>query len=317
MRNHRLARVPSQRAAHFYKPREVMLERRTLERELAQLRLHENTPANDVRDVLTGGRRDIAAFLAEARQAANKSLIILGENHSADTRSVNLVLGLLADRRLLYIASEYFLNAGEFRREIQDFLVGRRNQLGGLLCPYEPLFRELRARPRYLLFAGSRRDHGRDLPLASRFIEEHADRKHLRKTSPGVLVLGANHAARRPGSTRTWLEQAGFAVIGARVFTDDLDRRMGERCDRVWPVGARANQVIRLVDALPADVDAVALRTRDTVFASLDDGFPGGSIADRFELVIVARSIPRPCPGGNRHEPTFGTRKLRRNLADP
>lgn len=286
-----------------------MRERRRFERELGDLegreydspRLHEKAPTDEVREVLAGGRRDIAAFLPEARQEAGKSLIILGENHSAETRSVNVVLGLLADRRLLYVASEYFINAGEFRLEIQDFLAGRRNHLGGLLCPYAPLFRELRARPRYLLFVGSRRDQGRDLALANHFLEEHADRKHLRKTSPGVLVLGDFHAARRPGTTRMRLEQAGFAVLGARVFTDDIARDTGERCDRVWPVGAGADQVIRLVEALPAGVDAVALRTRDTVFARLDEGTPG-SIADRYELVIVARLIPRPCPRSNRRD---------------
>ena len=271
-----------------------MLERRALERELEQLWLHENGAADEVRDLVAGGRKDVAAFLAEARRAAGKSLIILGENHSAETRSVDLVLGLLADRHVLYVASEYFLNAGEFRREIQDFLAGRRNKFGGLLCPYEPLFRELRARPRYVLFVGSRRDDGRDLQLAKHFIEEHADRKHLKKTSLGVLVLGDHHASRGAGTARTRIEAAGFTTIGARVFTDDIARDTHERCDRVFPVGGSADPIL-LVDALPADVPAVAIRTRGTVFARLDEGTPG-PIADRYELVVIARSIPRPCP---------------------
>jgi hypothetical protein len=133
----------------------------------------------------------------------------------------------------------------------------------------------------------------RDLAIARHFIEEHADRKHLRPTSPGVLVLGHNHAARRPGTTRTLLERAGFTILGAGVFTDDIGRDDKLRTDRVFRVGQTTP--IHLVDALPQFVRAVAVRTRGTVFERLTHDRVS-SLADLYEIVVVARTIPRPCP---------------------
>jgi len=218
----------------------------------------------------------------------------VGENHSAETNSVEIVRDqLTADPDLLFVASEYFLNSGLERREVQDFIDRRRNTLGGLMCPYRPLLEDLRRRMRYVLYVGSHQSAGRDLAIARHFIEEHADRKHLRPTSPGVLVLGHHHAARRPGTTRTLLERAGFTILGVGVFTDDIGRDDKLRTDRVFRVGQTTP--IHLVDALPQFVHAVAVRTRGTVFERLTHD-QVSSLADLYEIVVVARTIPRPCP---------------------
>jgi hypothetical protein len=210
-----------------------------------------------------------------------------------------------------FIASEYFLNAGEFRIEIRNFLRGLRTSLRNFLCPYETLLSELKKKPRYILFVGSRREgtDTRDWRISKHFVEEHADRK-LNKATPGVLVCGTNHGARiaQKGQHRTMrrrLEDAGFKILGAFLATDDLDRatlkifKRDFRTDTVWPVGETQtdDNAIRLLDLVSTTDEYTVVPTKGSPFERVTDVWSGASssvsIAERYELVILAKSMVR------------------------
>ena len=98
------------------------------------------------------GSSDVDKRIEEERTKLGRTVVFIAENHSAETRSVDLARRLMKNDVYRFIASEYFLNAGEFRIEIRDFLRGLRKSLGGLLCPYITLLRDLRLKPRFILF---------------------------------------------------------------------------------------------------------------------------------------------------------------------
>jgi hypothetical protein len=258
------------------------------------------------------GRADVETFIEEQRQKHQRTLVIISENHSAETRSVDLVRRLMKNSRYRFIASEYFLNAGVLRQEIRNFLRRTRAKLGRLLCPYQPLLEDLKRQPRYILFVGSRREgtNVRDRSLAHHFLAEHRDRQ-LRRTTPGILVCGINHGSRveQPGqrkTTRSWLTEAGFKSLGARLVTDDLDRgflrhNIQFRTDRVWPVGEKHTQAnaIHLLDLVKTTSEYTVVPTNNSPFERITDDLndPSSiSMADRYELVVLAKRLPRPCP---------------------
>lgn len=257
------------------------------------------------------GSSEVEKRVEEERRNLGRTVVIVSENHSAETRSVDLVGRLMKNNVFRFIASEYFLNAGEFRIEIRNFLRGLGTSLGNFLCPYETLLSELKKKPRYILFVGSRRDgtDTRDWRISKHFMEEHADRK-LNKATPGVLVCGRHHGARiaKKGQHRTMrrrLEDAGFKILGAFLATDDLDRatlkifKRDFRTDTVWPVGETQtdDNAIRLLDLVSTNNEYTVVPTKGSPFDRVTDVWSGESssvsIAERYELVILAKKMQR------------------------
>ena len=256
------------------------------------------------------GSAEVEKRVEEERRKLGRSVVIISENHSAETRSVDLAQRLMKNDVFRFIASEYFLNAGEFRIEIRNFLRGLRKSLGKFLCPYETLLNELKKKPRFMLFVGSRRDGTdiRDWRISKHFVEEHADRK-LNKATPGVLVCGRHHGARvaQEGQLKTMrrrLEDAGFKILGAFLATDDLDRatlkmfKRDFRTDTVWPVGESQTDAnaIHLVDLISSPDEYTVVPTKDSPFDRITDVWSGSSsvsMAQRYELVILAKSMQR------------------------
>lgn len=258
------------------------------------------------------GRSDVEARIEEERRNLGRTVVLIAENHSAETRSVDLARRLMKNDVYRFIASEYFLNAGEFRIEIRNFMRGLRTSLGGLLCPYASLFKDLRQKPRLMLFVGSRanRRDDRDRRMALHFIEELADRK-LKKSTPGVLVVGISHGSRvaDDGQQRTMrarLEDAGFKILTARLATDDFDRgylqvQKQVRTDKVWPVGETQtdSNAIHLLDLVTTTAEYTVVSTKDSPFERVTDDesvdSSSLSMAHRYELVIIAKKMTRPC----------------------
>jgi uncharacterized surface protein with fasciclin (FAS1) repeats len=258
------------------------------------------------------GSTDAEKRIEEERQSLGRTIVLIAENHSAETRSVDLARRLMKNDVYRFIASEYFLNAGEFRIEIRQFLRGLRKSLGRLLCPYITLLRDLMVKPRYILFMGSRAEalDERDRRLALHFVEEHADRK-LNKATPGVLVCGITHGSivtddGQEKTMRVRLEDKGFKILGARLATDDIDRasiKIGKptRTDRVWPVGVTqtAANTMNLVDLVSSTGEYTVVSTKGSPFERLTDNASETlstlSMAQRYELVIIAKKMTRPC----------------------
>ena len=107
---------------------------------------------------------------------------------------------------------------------------------------------------------------------------------------------------------RVRLEDKGFKILGARLATDDIDRgsiKIGKpaRTDRVWPVGETqtASNVMHLVDLVPsANTGYTVISTKGTPFERVTDDesetSSSLSMAQRYELVIIAKKMTRPCP---------------------
>jgi hypothetical protein len=260
------------------------------------------------------GSSEVEKRVEEERRKLGRTVVIISENHSGETRSVDLVRRLMKNDVFRFIASEYFLNAGEFRIEIRNFLRGLRKSLGGLLCPYATLLSDLRLKPKYILFIGSRADRtdDRDRRMARHFVEELADRK-LNKVTPGVLVCGITHGSRvadvgQERTMRVRLEDAGFKILGARLATDDIDRgsiKIGKpkRTDKVWPVGETqtGSNAMHLVELVPSTSEYTVVSTKGSPFERATDdeneaGSSSLSMAQRYELVIIAKKMARPCP---------------------
>lgn len=257
------------------------------------------------------GSAEVGKRVEEERSNLGRSVVIISENHSAETRSVDLVRLLMKNDVYKFIASEYFLNAGAFRIQVRNFLRDLRTSLGKFLCPYETLLRDLIAKPRFILFVGSRRSgpDTRDWRISKHFVEEHADRK-LHRATPGILVCGRSHGARiaQKGQQKTMrrrLEDAGFKFLGAFLATDDLDRatlrlfKRDFRTDTVWPVGETQTDAnaIRLLDLISTSDEYTVVPTKDSPFNRITDVWSGESssvsMADRYELVILAKSMQR------------------------
>ena len=260
------------------------------------------------------GSSEVEKTIEEESANLGRTVVLIAENHSAETRSVDLARRLLKKDLYKFIASEYFLNAGEFRIEIRNFLRGLRKSLGALLCPYATLLNDLKLKPRYILFFGSRANalDDRDRRMARHFVEEIADRK-LSKATPGVLICGITHGSRVADEgqikpMRVRLEDAGFKILGARLATDDIDRGSIQSCkptrtDKVWPVSETQtdSNAIHLLDLVTSTADYTVVSTKGSPFERVTDdqnevGSSSLSMAQRYELVILAKKIPRPCP---------------------
>lgn len=270
--------------------------------------------ADDLKKHITeNGSPEVEVRVEDERVSLGRTMVIIAENHSADTRSADLARRLLRNDVYRFIASEYFNNAGSLRTEIRDFMRGSRTSLGNLLCPYENLLRDLRRKPRYVLFVGSRAETRdvRDRRIARHFVEEVADRK-LSRTTPGILVCGISHGSRiasegQQKTTRCRLEDAGFKILGARLATDDIDRatlrryKVRLRTDTVWPLGETPTEsnAIRLLDLVTTTSEYTVVPTKSSPFERVSDDWSGDvpslSMAEQYELVILAKSMQRPC----------------------
>jgi len=260
------------------------------------------------------GSPEVETRIEEERLRLGRTVVLIAENHSAETRSVDLARRLIKKDVYRFIASEYFLNAGEFRIEVRNFLRGLRKSLSGLMCPYGSLLRDLILKPKYILFMGSRANRldDRDRRLARHFVEELADRK-LNKATPGVLVCGISHGSRVAdvGQARTMrvrLEDVGFKILSARIATDDIDRgsiKIGKpkRTDKVWPVGEKQtdSNAMHLLDLVTSTSEYTVVTTKGSPFERVTDdenevSSSSLSMAQRYELVILAKKMARPCP---------------------
>jgi hypothetical protein len=260
------------------------------------------------------GESQVERRIEEERQRLGRTLVIIAENHSAATRSADLVRRLMKNDVYRYIASEFFVNSGPLRIKIRNFMRGLSRSLDHLLCQYEGLLLDLKRKPKYMLFVGPRATGTdiRDRRIAHHFMKELADRK-LNKLTPGILVCGMGHGARMPRddqqkTTRQWLEEHGLNILSAKVVTDDIDRATRRyynrdlRIDTVWPTNETQTEsnAIHLLDLVTGTSEYLVIPTQNSPFERVTDvwnGFSSVSIADRYEFVVLAKSMPRCKPG--------------------
>jgi hypothetical protein len=231
---------------------------------------------------------------------------------------LRVVRELLADQRFRYFGNESFQNAGVVRPAIRDYweraalppdfnraapgaAAMNAQEIGRRVMPrrFKPVLDDLRAKPRYVLSIGSRSGgDDRDRRLAQHFFEEVSDRGIDRHT-PGVLLLGAAHAAATPffmgqTTTRMMLERRGYRCTSIRVMTDLTAE--GRSDDSVLPLGSFANNAVRPEIRLGSLTlrSPISFSTRaspDSPFFSVrdPDSDNGQSLAEQYEYVVLQR----------------------------
>lgn len=216
--------------------------------------------SDDIRSyIAANGRATIA--VAEA-----PDVLIVAEIHArlAQPPSIRAFASVAVLRELLrnptfrWFANESFMNAGPIRLAVRDYW--RHGRLPPAFDPAAPattditeigrrvltrrfqlVLDDLRRNPKYILSIGSRSGGaGRHARLAQHFLEELRDRG-LPPATPGVMLLGANHAAAAPISdageqtTRMILARRGLRCLSVLVLTDLVDG--GAADDMVTPLG--------------------------------------------------------------------------------
>lgn len=233
---------------------------------------------------------------------------------------LRVVRELLADQRFRYFGNESFQNAGPARSAIRDYWERSvlppgfdsaipwpdnmdSQVIGARVMPhrFRPVLDDLRARPRYVLAIGSRSSDPdeRDRRIALHFFEEVADRRIGRHT-PGVLLLGAAHAAATPQfmgqtTTRMIIERRGYRCTSIRVMTDVTVE--GRHDDAVLPLRSFANNAvvpeIRLGGlTLRSPISFNTRASPDSPFFSVRDpsSDSGRSLAEQYEFVVLQRA---------------------------
>jgi hypothetical protein len=254
-------------------------------------------------------------------------VVIVAELHARQSTNVGaartpvmlrVVRELLADQRFRYFGNESFQNAGVVRPAIRDYweravlppdfnsaapgaAAMDAQEIGRRVMPrrFKPVLDDLRVKPRYVLSIGSRSSRDdRDQRLAQHFFEEVSDRGIGRHT-PGVLLLGAAHAAATPffmgqTTTRMMLERRGYRCTSIRVMTDLTAE--GRSDDSVLPLTSFANGAVRPVIRLGSLTLAspVSFSTRASpnspFFRIRDpDSDGGGSLAEQYEFIVLQR----------------------------
>ena len=246
-------------------------------------------------------------------------VVIVGETHAYLTSNVadflttamtRVLRDLLKDQRFRYFGNESFQNAGPVRQAIRAYLQtgvlppdfdaaapGANamdvQKIGARVIPrrFQPVLDDLRAK-RYVLALGSRSSgpirHSR---LAQHFFEEIADRRIARGT-PGVLLLGAAHAAAKPfltgqTTTRIILEQHGYHCTSILIMTD---LSLGSWSnDSVFRMASGNPPAIRLGSlTLQSPISFNTRWARSPFYeVRLEDGDSGYSIADQYEFVVL------------------------------
>ncbi len=256
------------------------------------------------------------------------TIAIVGETHAflktSDSEirtraTVRLLLELLSDARYRYFANESYMNKGLIRRGVRAYVRGKvlppafdPKQAGldlitigerVLVRRYQAVLDFIRANPRYLLSIGTLLDvsAARDARLAQHFAEEFEDRR-LHRGVPGVLLLGANHAAAvsdKPWpTTRMLLEKQGHTCVSIRVLTDFNGR--GDPDDLVVPVGTPLDNVspddiIRLtslVTKTPVTIptDRPWINNRPSPFRQVTFGSSNTPVASQFQYVVLQKA---------------------------
>jgi hypothetical protein len=271
-------------------------------------------------------RDDLLNYMARHGRGAidldRPEVVMVGEFHAhlrsndtavRATATTRLVRELLADQRFRYFGNEWFQNAGPIRHAIRDYW--SRAALGPTFNPaspvddamddehvgarvtprlFQPVLDDLRARPRYVLAIGARGLAARDRRLAQHFFEEIADRG-IRRHTPGVLLLGAAHAAATPfdmGQTtmRMMLERQGYRCTSIYLMTDYAGGTRPD--DEVYPLASGTPPGIRLGSLTLRS--PISFNTR----ASADSPFfrvrgrhsdSGQSMAEQFEFIVLQR----------------------------
>jgi len=273
------------------------------------------TLRDDLRDYMAANGQDTIA-------PGTPEVVIIGEIHGflasnaaaiRTTSMTRLVRELLADQRFRYFGNESFQNAGPVRQAIRDYW--RRailppqfdntapgadamdaQEIGRRVMPrrFQPVLDDLRAWPRYVLSIGSRMNGAiRDRRLAQHFFEEVADRGITRHT-PGVLLLGAAHAAATPfnmgqTTTRMILERHGYRCTSIRVITDF--GAGGRFDDSVFPLASGTPPAIRLGSLTLRSPVSFSTRLTNSPFLRVRDEFSdsGQSIAEQYEFMVLQR----------------------------
>jgi hypothetical protein len=265
--------------------------------------------------------RDYIAANGQATLTLGASeVVIVGEAHgflSAMIRTTamrRLVRELLNDQRFRYFGNESFLNAGPIRQAVRDYWLHAvlppdfdpnapgadamgQEEVNRRLIPrrFQPVLDDLRAKPRFVLSIGSRTDGAiRDRRLAQHFFEEIADRGISRHT-PGVLLLGAAHAAATPfdrgqTTTRMIIERQGFRCTSILLRTDFSDGDNSD--DSVFPLASGTLPAIRLAGLVSQSPVAFSTRIAGSPFFQVRDQFSdsGQSIAQQYEFVVLQRA---------------------------
>jgi hypothetical protein len=291
---------------------------RTVFRKITSLSIgSEMTLRDDLLNYMARNGRDAIAL-------ENPNVVIVGELHGhlrsndaavRTTAMMRLVRELLVDQRFRYFGNESFQNAGPVRHAIRDYwghaalppgfdntapgaAAMDAQEVGQRVMPrrFQPVLDDLRARPRYVLSIGSRMNGDvRDRRIAQHFFEEVSDRGIARDT-PGVLLLGAAHAAATPFSlgqttTRMILERRGYHCTSIRVITD-FTGGAGGADDAVLPLASRTPPAIRLgsLTLLPR-ISFGTRASRDSPFFFVRDRFSdsGQSIAEQYEFMVLQR----------------------------
>jgi len=262
---------------------------------------------------------DLAKYMDNHGHAAitprAAEVVIVGERHQhlrfggfGEFRTVavrRVVSELLIDQRFRYFGNESFMNAGPARQAVRDYWLRHRlppdfdlhasgvdamdrEKVVAQVMPrrFQPILDDLRASKRYVLAIGTRaggvsaRDHG----LARHFFEEIADRR-IAPGTPGVLLLGAAHAAAKPfflrqTTTRMLLEQRGHDCVSILLMTDvvgDPDDPLNED-DAVYPLASGNSSVNknRFAGGLPNTSSIVlsALTAKPRAFFSTPGHYP-------------------------------------------
>ena len=272
-------------------------------------------------------RDDLLNYMArhgrDAIALERPEVVIIGELHGRlrsdvaavrTTATVRLVRELLTDPRFRYFGNEHFQNAGPVRHAVRDYWVRAAllprfdntapgadaidaQVVGRQVTPrrFQPVLDDLRAWPRYVLSIGSRMDGDvRDRRLAQHFFEEVSDRG-IARHAPGLLLLGAAHAAATPFSmgqttTRMILERSGYRCTSIRVITDFAGGSSPD--DSVLPLASGTPPAIPLGNlTLRSPISFSTRASRDSPFFRVRDRFSdsGQSIAEQFEFMVLQR----------------------------
>jgi hypothetical protein len=245
---------------------------------------------------------------------------MLGEAPIRSVASVRLLRELLKDLTFRYFANESFLNAGPGRRRLHDYwqsgrlppafdptnpadlalnLEERASRV--LTRRFQAVLDDLKVHPRYILPIGSRvGGAARDGRLAMHFLEEARDRGFARPT-PGVVLLGLQHAAATPfkagqATTRMILEKEGYRCVSILLLTDFIRTSDNTIDDAVIPLTGPVT-IIRLAGL--AKTSPISVRTdhamppgktnpfRQIALAGSDSG---RSVAEQFEFVVIHKT---------------------------
>jgi hypothetical protein len=222
------------------------------------------------------------------------------------------VRDLLRDQRYRFFGNESFFNAGAARGHTRRYLrhgvlpppfdptnITDRSEAGSRIFTrdFQPLLDDLRSNPRYVLPIGSRTTGtARDEQIARNFLEEMRDRGASTAT-PGVLLLGAAHAAARPfhsgqTTTRMLLQRSGFRCTSILVRTNISEPTPDDQVVGLSPQSSTSPpEHCRLSDATTFSRVILSTREDPSLFRTvrLVSSNSGVSLADQFEFLVVAR----------------------------